>query len=119
MTRHNVISDMQLGFREEMSTSDTMFEVICEVKYASENNEKYLPIYLDLPKVLDTVPHNELTDVLESYGIRGTVLRPFRNYLFHRIEHVKIQNQSSDHVKIKIGEPHRAVIGSLLFITNV
>ena len=50
--------------------------------YNSINNNKHnLAMFIDFKKAFDTVDHNILLNKLYHYGIRGTTLMWFKNYL--------------------------------------
>lgn len=52
--------------------------------------------FLDLAKAFNTVPHDLLLDVIEAYGVRGTVLDVFKNYITNRTQKVKINGTLCD-----------------------
>ncbi|CAH1102642.1 unnamed protein product [Psylliodes chrysocephalus] len=101
-----ILNVKQFGFQKGISTCDAMYELIFNIKNSLENENKNISIFIDLAKAFDTVPHKQLLNVLEHYGIRGLVLKIFENYLHERTQIVKIRNEFSNPVKIQIGVPH-------------
>ena len=60
LTKNNLQFDKQLKFRKGHSTKHTLIEHVNKI-YGSLNENKYtLGVFIDLPKVLDTVNHNIL-----------------------------------------------------------
>ena len=66
-------------------------------------------------KAFDTVAHDILLNILEKYGVRGTVLDVFRNYLQDRVQYVKVGETLSEPEIVKIGIPQGTVLGPTLF----
>lgn len=104
---------------EKVSTCDAMYQLIGQISQNLEKNKKTIAVFLDLAKAFDTVPHGQLIDTLESYGVRGVVLEVFRSYLTKREQKVKIRDTYSDTLNIKIGIPQGTVLGPILFITYI
>jgi hypothetical protein len=72
---------------------------------------------LDLSAAFDTVDHTILlTTLLNQYGICGTALSWFRDYLANRTQSVVINNSSSDNVDLVFGVPQGSVLGPVLFV---
>lgn len=71
-----------------------------------------------LSKAFDTVDHEILLSKLEHYGVRGTPLAWFKNYLTDRQQIVKYNSTFSKSETIKCGVPQAWVLGPLLFLIN-
>ena len=72
-------------------------------------------VYLDLQKAFDTVNHDILLYKLSTYGIRGTTLNWFRNYLTNHKQFTIVNDTKSDLLDITCGVPQGSVLGPLLF----
>ena len=70
---------------------------------------------MDFSKAFDTINHQILLRKLYKYGIRGTQLALFSDYLVNRYQYVKIGNVQSDLLRITCGIPQGSTLGPLLF----
>ena len=70
---------------------------------------------MDFSKAFDTINHQILLRKLYKYGIRGTQLAWFSDYLVNRYQYVKIGNVESDLLRITCGIPQGSTLGPLLF----
>ncbi len=70
----------QYGFRTEHSTVFAALEIIDRLINKMDSGETP-NIYLDLSKAFDTIDHDILKHKLKHYGITGTALNLFDNYL--------------------------------------
>jgi len=86
-----------------------------------DNHEKTIGVYLDLQKTFDmpTVNHNVLIHKLSIYGIRGTVLSWFKNYLSNRKQFTVLADTKSDILDITCGVPQGSTLGPLLFLITL
>ena len=84
----------------------------------SAMDRKTLPItiFMDLSKAFDTLNHNTLLDKLYHYGIRGTALCWFKDYLTNRQQYVEIDDTAID-TRPTLVEIERVNIFNFLGIT--
>ena len=58
-----------------------------------DNNMYTLGVFIDLSKAFDTVDHELLLLKLDNYGIRGTNLKWFKDYLSNRKQCLQYDNK--------------------------
>ena len=115
----NKLCENQFGFRENHSTVDLMIMTIENICRQLDNVGYSIPLYFDLGKAFDTLPHSNLLHKLEYYGIRGIALDLIRSYLENRSQKVTVNGKSSNEAKIDIGVPQGSILGPLLFIIYI
>ena len=75
-------------------------------------------IFIDLKKAFDLVDHHCLLHKLEHYGIRGTSLKWFEDYLATQTQKVKYNQDVSSSLTICYGVPQGSILGPILFVIH-
>ena len=119
VTKKNIIFPSQHGFRSGHSTVLPLINIQDKISQAIDRKEFSVGIFLDLSKAFDTVDHDILIKKLHNYGIRGTPLLWFKDYLTHRFQQVKCNGFYSTFQLIKFGVPQGSILGPLLFILYI
>ena len=119
LTKCNIITGCQYGFRPGHSTSHAIIHLINNIIKVFENNEILIGLFLDLSKAFDTLDHEILIKKLYYYGIRGVLLEWFKSYLKNRAQFVQIGDEKSEMQYLRCGVPQGSILGPLLFIIYV
>ena len=77
VNNYNILAQEQYGFRNNLSTEATSFNLLKNVLEALNNKSMVGGIFCDLSKAFDCVNHTVLLSKLKFYGITG---RAFINY---------------------------------------
>ena len=106
----------QHGFKKLHSTKTAALEFTDRITNFLDSGKLPIAIYLDLSKAFDTLDHQILLQNLEYYGIRGSTLNWFKNYLTDRKQYVYFSDACSDILPVRTRVPQGSMLGPLLFI---
>ena len=117
--KHNIIHSHQFGFRKGHSTEHAILQITDQLKSSIDNKQITCGLFIDFSKAFDTVDHTILLNKLKKYGITGTSLLWFRNYLLNRSQYVKIGSCESKRQTMICGVPQGSTLGPLLFLLYI
>lgn len=119
LTKYNILSNSQFGFRQKHSTTHALLSFIDKVAHAIDDVSHIIGVFLDFSKAFDTINHDILIYKLRHYGIRGKALNWFQDYLTNRKQFVSIKGRDSRQKLITCGVPQGSLLGPLLFILYI
>ncbi len=119
MNENRLLSNSQYGFRTNHSTEHATVEFVDRIAHSIDKGEIPFSIFIDLSKAFDTRDHQILIQKLHHYGIQGTQLNWFKNYLTDRTQAVKFNGEISSPLSLKTGVPQGSVLGPLLFLIYI
>ena len=89
--------------------------MINDITEGLDNKLFSIGIFIDLSKAFDTVDHKLLIRKLSHYGIRGTALQWFIDYLTNRKHYISINRINSKLAPITCGVIRGSILGPLLY----
>ena len=114
---HSLLSPNQSAYRPAHSTETALLRVTNDILTALDRGDVTFLTLLDLSAAFDTIDHFLLYHILShNYGISGTALTWFKNYLTDRTQSVNINNTTSSSTPLSFGVPQGSVLGPILFI---
>jgi len=105
------------GFRSGYSTETQLFVTVNDLLELYDKN-KQVDI-LDFHKAFDTVPHDQLLQKLDNYGVRGNILQSLTCFLKNRKMNVVVKGEHSDSVPVESGVPQGTVLCPLMFLCHI
>ena len=106
----------QSAYKRYHSTETALVRVQNDILRAIDDNYAVLLVLLDLSAAFDTIDHQKLFTILQSYaGIDGHALAWLKSYLTNRKQSVKINGATSSKTNLDFGVPQGSVLGPILF----
>ena len=81
LNNNNVIYNLQLGLREQYSTSHAFVDIIENIRKGLDDGSIGCEVFVNLQKAFDTVDHQILLAKMNHYGIRGVLNDCFKSNL--------------------------------------
>lgn len=115
IVEQNIISEQQYGFQRGRSTATLLKKFTDVINSKLNKNRVIIALFIDYKKAFDTINHRLLIETLDNIGVRGKLLKWFKNYLEDRSLRVKICNELSNEHKVKYGVPQGSILGPTLY----
>ena len=94
-----ILYSKQFGFQTGHSTDHAIIQLEEQTYENFEENKYTSGMFTDLAKTFDTVDHKILLRKMEIYGIGGTTIKWFENYLTNRKQYIQMSNIKNTDLK--------------------
>ncbi|EFO84347.1 hypothetical protein CRE_15119 [Caenorhabditis remanei] len=113
---NNLLSSFQYGFRANRSCEAQLLYYYGSLLHDLETYKSSYAVYIDFRKAFDKISTRKLMTKLESYGIKGNMLRWLDSFLSNRTQVITLNGSYSVPKDVKSGVPQGSVLGPLLFL---
>jgi hypothetical protein len=116
VTRNNLSESLQSAYKAAHCTETAILKVKSDLLENMSKQRVTALILLDLSAAFDTVDYNILLHRFQyRFGITGSALRWFREYLTDRSQCAVIDGSHSEVITLTQGVPQGSVLGPLCF----
>ena len=119
ISKHDILSNSQYGFRQNMSTNLALLELVEELTSSIDKKNKTIGVFIDLKKAFDTIDHDILLKKLDRYVVRGISNNWVKSYLTGQKQFVNINIATSGMLQTVCGVPQGSVLGLQLFLLYI
>ena len=119
LVKNKLLSPKQYGFISGRSTTIQLLHYLDNCIKIIAQGFVVDAIYFDFAKAFDKVLHRRLIGKLQSYGIKGKVLKWISEFLCGRQQTVTINGEKSEKASVLSGIPQGTVLGPILFVIYI
>ena len=105
LEKHNILYDMQHGFRSKRSTETQLIAFTQGILKNLSSGQQTDIVIMDFAKAFDKVSHWRLAVKLKNYGITGSTNKWIEDFLNQRTQRVVCNGWFSDWASVKSGVP--------------
>ena len=109
------IGQEQCGFVKDSGTRNAIFMIRMLSERAIEMQRDVYMCFIDFTKAFDKVQHEKLFEILNNIDIDGKDLRLIRNLYWEQTACMRVNNETSEYVKIERGVRQGCVLSPDLF----
>ena len=110
----------QFRFQKGHSTNYALLQFVDQICKSFDRNKYTMGVSTGLSKAFDIVDHNILLKQLKIYGISGTHLQRFQNYLSNRKQNTQFNDgQKTNYKTVICCIPQGCILGTLLFLLYI
>ena len=91
----NILYRKKFGFQEKHSTEYAIMQLVDQINCSFEKSLYTLSIFINFSKAFDNADYKILITILDKYGVKGTHIRWFKNYLENRKQFSAYENFST------------------------
>ena len=117
LSKYNLLSNTQFGFRKNFSTIDALGYLTETVRQKLDEKKVVTAAFLDLSKAFDSIDHSLLLEKLKHLGFSSSAILFIKSYLSNRHQRVVIPEAESDWLEVKQGVPQGTVFRDHSFST--
>ena len=115
LERHQILPNEITGFRQKVSSVDSIVDFISSVEEARANQHTTLAVFFDVEKAFDNVNIPSILHNLSVMGITGRIQGFLSSFLSKRSFQVRLGNTLSTIHHRNVGLPQGCVLSPLLF----
>lgn len=116
---HDILVENQSGFRKNHSCETAINNVIYSWNEMLEKGEIVVVVALDFKRAFETLDRRITLKKLQRYGIDGTALKWFIDYLENVFQKVKIGEDVSELIEILYGLCQGTILATILYILGI
>lgn len=116
---NEILATTQSAYRAQYSCETTINYLLRDWKDAIDKGNVVVVVFLDLKRAFETVDRERMLMKLKKYGITGTELELFKNYMSDRKQKVKFKEAISGETEVSIGLPQGTALSVILFILYI
>jgi len=117
--KHNILNNIQCGFRKGRSTIDHIIRLQDAINKYNNNKGYTVGVFIDFQSAFDMMWRAGLLIKLKNYGITGNIFSFIKNFLTDRSIQVRVGSTLSEKYVLDNGTAQGSIISPLLFLIMI